>query len=390
MPAGYNQDAMRPSRVVASLFFVATSSLSTLSAQSRVDQLYAEAKAAQARGDHAEAISKYESILQIDRRLAPAYNNLGALHVEQGEYGKAADVLERGLKVDPSMASASALLGIARYHMGEYAKARGPLETALRANPNDDQARLTLARVHVKLADWEGAAEQLRRLSHRQPRNEEAWYLLGTVYMRLSEQALARLSDIDPDSSLVHQISGEVMESMKNYDGALLEYKKAVEKAPARPGVHYKLGNLYWTTAQWDAAAQEFQAELANDPRNCLAQWKLGNILLEQSVRAEEALGEIDKALAMCPTLTQARVDRGRASLKLGRHDDAVRDLQIAAQASPEEPSVHFFLAQAYRGLGRGREALAEMQAFARLEEAARAATAKRAQDVLRAKEKPQ
>jgi tetratricopeptide (TPR) repeat protein len=375
--------------------FVAMSTVTLLAAQtpsnsnaSRVDALYAEAKAAQARGDRAEAAAKYESIIEIAPRLAAAYNNLGALYIDQGQYGKAADVLEKGLKIDPLASSASALLGIARYHMGEYPEARRRLETALRANPRDDHARFMLANDLIKLAEWEAAAEHLQQLAHRQPRDQEAWYLLGTVYMRLSEQALGRLREIDPDSALAHQVSGEVMESMKNYDGALAEYKQAIEKAPQRPGVHYKLGNLYWTTTQWDAAAEQFRSELANDPGNCLAQWKLGNLLLEQNLRPEEAVGEIDRALAICPSLVQARVDRGRASLKLSRYDDAVRDLRIAATARPEEPSVHFFLAQAYRALGRGQDALAEMQAFAKLEESERAATAKRAQEVLQAKEK--
>ena len=387
---------MHPSRAVGvAALFVAMSSVTLLAAQTRstpnearVDALYAEARAAQARGDRAQAAAKYESIIEIAPRLAAAYNNLGALYIEQGQFGKAADVLEKGLKIDPSAASASAMLGIARYHMGEYPEARRRLETALRANPQDDHARLVLANDLIKLAEWEAAAEHLQQLAHRQPRDQEAWYLLGTVYMRLSEQALARLREIDPDSALVHQVSGEVMESMKNYDGALAEYKKAIERAPQRPGVHYRLGNLYWTTTQWDAAAEQFRSELANDPGNCLAQWKLGNLLLEQNLRPAEAIGEIDRALAICPNLVQARVDRGRASLKLSRYDDAVRDLRIAATASPEEPSVHFFLAQAYRALGRAQDARAEMQAFAKLEESERAATAKRAQEVLQAKEK--
>jgi tetratricopeptide (TPR) repeat protein len=387
---------MHPSRAVGvAALFVAMSSVTLPAAQTRstpnearVDALYAEARAAQARGDRAQAAAKYESIIEIAPRLAAAYNNLGALYIDQGQYGKAADVLEKGLKIDPSTPSASALLGIARYHMGEYPEARRRLETALRANPQDDHARLVLANDLIKLAEWEAAAEHLQRLAHRQPRDQEAWYLLGTVYMRLSEQALARLREIDPDSALVHQVSGEVMESMKNYDGALAEYKKAIERAPQRLGVHYRLGNLYWTTTQWDAAAEQFRSELANDAGNCLAQWKLGNLLLEQNLRPEEALGEIDRALAICPNLVQARVDRGRASLKLSRYDDAVRDLRIAATASPEEPSIHFFLAQAYRALGRAQDARAEMQAFAKLEENERAATAKRAQEVLQAKEK--
>src|SRR5256886_8163334 len=111
-----------------------------------------------------------------------------------------------------------------------------------------------------------------QQLAHREPKDQEVWYLLGGAYMKLAEQALGKLNEIDPNSVLMHEVSGEVMESMKNFDGALIEYKKAVEMAPQRPGTHYKLGSTYWSLSMWDAATQQFEAELANDPNNCTAQ----------------------------------------------------------------------------------------------------------------------
>lgn len=352
----------------------------------QVQKLYGEAKAAEARGDLASAAASYESLLQIASHLGAAYNNLGALYLRQKEYKKAADVLEKGLKIDPKMASASALLGISQYELGDYAAARRHLETALRANAKDDNARLFLANDLIKLNEWDAAADHLRQLAEHQPGNQEIWYLLGKVHMKLSEQALSRLNEIDANSVWVHEISGEIMESMKNYDGALIEYKKAVEIAPQQPGTHYYLGNAYWSLASWDAATEQFRAELVNDPGNCMARWKLGNILLEQHLDAGEALGSVEKALAMCPNLVQARVDRARALLKLDRNDDAVTDLQAAEKTNPEEPSIHFLLAQAYRAVGRTKDAQAEMQIFSKLEENSRAAVAERAKQVIQNK----
>src|SRR5581483_8986034 len=137
----------------------------------------------------------------------------------------------------------------------------------------------------------------------------------------------------------------------------------------------------------WDAASTQFQAELANDPHNCMAKWKLGNILLEQNGSADEALADTNEALSTCPTLTQARLDHARALLKLNRNQEALPDLQTAVKDSPDEPTIHFLLAQAYRALGRARDAKLEMQTFAKLEENARAATANQAQQVIKNQE---
>ncbi len=354
----------------------------------RVQKLYGDAKAAEARGDLAGAAANYESLLQIAPRLAPAYNNLGSLYLRQREYQKAAAVLEKGLKIDPKMSSASALLGIVLYELGDYAAAGRSLESALRANPKDNNAELFLANDLIKLGEFERAAGHLRQLSQRQPENQEVWYLLGKVHMKLSEEALSKLNGLDPNSVWVHEISGEVMESMKNYDGALLEYKKAVEVAPQQAGTHYHLGNAYWSLNMWDAATEQFRAELANDPANCMAQWKIGNIILEQHGDSTAALVEVQKALDACPNLMGARVDRARALIKLERHAEAVKDLEAAVKADPAESSTHFLLAQAYRALGRTQEAQAEMKVFSKLEESARAKTAERAKELLQEKSK--
>jgi tetratricopeptide (TPR) repeat protein len=368
--------------------------LSKVSAQSnppendsRIQEIYSQAKTAEARGNLAAATAKYEALLQVAPRLGPAYNNLGALYLRQREYKKAADVLARGLKIDPKMQTASALLGISLYEMGDYTAARRNLEAALRSNPKDDNAELFLANDLIKMGELDLAATHLKQLSQRQPQNQEIWYLLGKVHMQLSEQALSKLNEIDANSVWVHEISGEIMESMKNFDGAVLEYQKAVALAPQQPGVHYLLGNAYWSIQSWDQANREFYAELTNDPNNCMAHWKLGNILLEQHLSPEEALVNINKALARCADVTQARVDRARALIRLDRHADALPDLQAAEKSSPDESSIHFLLAQTYRALGRPKEARAQMEIFTRLEESARATTAERAKQVLKNQE---
>ncbi len=353
----------------------------------RVQELYSQAKAAQSRGDIAGAIAKYEEILRIAPRLGPAYNNLGALYFRQRDYQKAVPVLEQGLKINPAMPSASALLGISLFEMGEYAKARPRLEAALRANAGDANAQMFLVQDLTKLGDYEAAAVHLRQLAGTQPKNQEVWYLLAKVHMKLSEQSLAKMNSIDPNSVLAHELSAEMMEAMNNYDGAVAELKKAVEMAPERPGTHYKLGDAYMALSQLDSASEQFHAELAVDPANCMARWRIGSVALLKNGNPEEALANMNQALSRCPSLTDARVDRARALIKLDRNAEAVKDLEAAVKADPTEASTHFLLAKTYRTLGRTEEAQAEMQAFTKLEESARAATAERAREVIKNKE---
>lgn len=353
----------------------------------RVERLYNEAKQAQSQGDLATAIAKYHAILQIAPKLDVAYNNLGALYFRQHNYSKAAEVLQQGLKVNPNMPSASALLGISLFETADYSRARPLLENVVKAHPNDPTAQMYLAKDLMKLDDTTAAAASLQALAAREPKNQEVFYLLARVYMRMSEQALAKMNAIDPNSVLSHQLSAEVMESMNNYDGAVVQLKKAVEMAPQQPGNHYKLGDAYWNLSQWDQANEQFKAELEVDPGNCMAAWKLGNIIMQRGGNPEEALTDLNKAIGECPDLADARVDRARALAKLDRNQEAVSDLETAEKATPNDPSIHFLLAKAYRALGRSQDAGREMQLFSKLDEAARAATAERAQEVIQDKQ---
>lgn len=358
-------------------------------ADARVQSLYENAKDAEARGDLPAAVADYQAILKISPRLARAYNNLGALYLKSGRYEDAAQILEQGLKLDPSMNSALALSGIAEYNLGRYAAARAHFEEALRANPRDANAESYLASTLMKSGDLEAAAKCLEQITKRDPKNEEALYNLGKVYMQLSRKTLGKLDEIDPNSYFVHEISGEIMESMQNYDGALVEYKKAVEMEPGHPGAHLKLANAYWSLRMWKPAEEQFRAELENSPRSCEAHAKLGNILIEEQSDFAGAVAETSKALKLCPGMEEAHLDRGRALLKLNRNEEALKDLLAAEKADASVSSTHFLLAQAYRALGRTVEAKSEMGIFSKLEEDARAAASTRLHDVLKNKENP-
>jgi len=374
---------------ISLLAFVAAGAQSEPGANDpRVVELYTGAKSAEQNGDITGAIQKYKSILAIAPHLGPAYNNLGALYLREHQYPKAIAILKQGLKVDASMYSATVLLGIADYEAGEYTEARLSLDAAVRVHPKDNNAELYLAKDLIKLREFAPAAMHLQELAKREPNDQEIWYMLGNVYIQLSEAALAKVDAINPDSVLSHQIRGDVMASMKNFDGALVEYKKAMDIDPHQTGTHYKLGDAYWQLEDWADATVQFQAELANDPGNCDARWKLGDILLEQHLRPEEALDDINRALETCPNLTQAMPDRATALIRLNRYEDAVPDLKSAIRADPNQPRLHFMLAQAYRGLGRTADANAEMASFGKLEQNARAAEAKHAEEVMEQKSK--
>jgi predicted Zn-dependent protease len=347
-----------------------------------VQRLYAQAKEAQQHNDNAAAIEKYKAIINLAPHLAAAYNNLGMLYFDGHDYTHAAEILKRGLELHPDMPTASAMLGMSYFQLGMNEKAEPLLHSALRANPADNNVEMILAHILINLKKYGEAASYLNNYLERNPKDQEAWYLLGKTYLQLSENALGKINEIDPNSVIAHEIAGEIDESMHNYDLALVEYRKAIDLAPHQPGTHMHMANSYWLTGKWESAQAEFKAELENDPNNCTARWKLANSMLEANDSNEDALSELNQSIEHCPTLMQARTDRGRALIRLGKQSEALPDLLMAEKDSPAEPTIHFLLASVYRSQGKTAEAQQEMQTYSRLQREASEALAKQANDV--------
>lgn len=351
-----------------------------------VQKLYSEAKAAQQAGDDQAAIEKYRQMIQLAPHLAAAYNNLGMLYFNHREYAEAAPVLERGLHIDPQMGTATALLGLSYFELGENEKAEPILKRAFRANPADNNVQMSLAHVLLNLGKSQEAIQSLNDYLTRNPKDQQAWYLLGKTYLQMSEDALGKVNQIDPNSFVAHEVAGEIDESMHNYDGALVEFKKAVELAPQQAGTHLRLGNVYWVMGKWESAQDEFRSELAIAPTDCVARWKLANSILAANGSADEALADLNQTISGCSQIMQARVDRAKALIKLNRSAEALPDLLAAVKDSPDEPSIHFLLASVYRAQGRADDAKRELSTYGELQRQASAAVTQRANEEISAK----
>ena len=329
-------------------------------------------------------------MLKLAPHLAPGYNNLGMLYFNDHDYTHAAEVLKRGLELNPNMPTATVMLGMSYYQLGDEKEAEHYLRAALQADPKTGQVELLLGRLLINTNRSDEGVTYLNHYLAANPNNQEAWYLLGKTYLHMSEDALKKVNEIDPDSVVAHEIAGEIDQSMHNYDLALVEYKKAVDKAPHQPGTHMHMGDAYWYMGKWESAQTEFKAELEIDPNSCIARWKLGNAMLENNDPSDAALSQLNKTVERCPALMQARVDRARALIRLDKQPEALPDLLMAEKDSPKEPTIHFLLAAVYRAQGNAASAKEEMTTYGRLQREASAAIAQQAADATKIKSSAQ
>jgi tetratricopeptide (TPR) repeat protein len=175
---------------------------------------------------------------------------------------------------------------------------------------------------------------------------------------------------LNAESAEADMLAGEALDEMNDHPGATQQFRAAVKANPQEPNVHFGLGYLLWTQSEYEEAAQEFQAELANVPNHVQALAYLADSNLKMNL-PDVALPQIQKTIRMSPRLELAHLDLGVLYLNAGRRDEALQELKVAAKLSPNDVNVHWRLARLYQTMGRKDEANAELQKTKTLTKAA-------------------
>jgi len=179
-----------------------------------------------------------------------------------------------------------------------------------------------------------------------------AYANLGVIHMRRKQwpQALEMLHKAEklaPDISGIRLNIGLVYFRQNDFARAIHPFESVVEQSPDSYQARYLLGLCYFFNDRWADAigALEPLWGKASDQLNYLyvlehAADKAKNAALEE--KAMNRLVEIGEGSPEFHLLM------GKAHLNREEYDDAVKELEAAAQADPKLPFVHFNLGLAY------------------------------------------
>jgi predicted Zn-dependent protease len=326
-----------------------------------------------------DARNEFTEILRLDPKNAIAYYDLAGIAFEQGHYAQAAHAFHSAFRLDPSMRNAQGFLGICEMRLGQTEKAKESLAESL---PNITDPRLRkqavedLVQIYYNEQNLNKVAGILGAQTHSN--DPELLYDAYRVYTRLASQALATLIQVDPTSPRLREIVAQSLTNRRDFTGAIAEYRKAIDEDPHLSGVHFELGQAILAGSQTPlaraAAKKEFEAELALDPSNPYAEYGLGEIAWFNS-DSNAALRHFSRAVELSPGFAEAQIDLGKVLMKVGAIDQAVAHLRMAVLRGPQNPTVHYQLALAYRKLGRGGAAEREMAVFQELRKRQAAST---------------
>jgi tetratricopeptide (TPR) repeat protein len=331
------------------------------------------------RGEAANAIPDFRTVVTENPQFIPAQIRLADAHALNGEPGLAMDTLKAAMRIDPKSRDLNRALARQYAMQRNLKEAEATLRKLLQANPNDlevmvdlgdlfmaagnyKQAEALYAEVkrkapqlpvgYVKMAGvaisqgkWDRAMPELEQALKANPQADAVMAMLAQAYVRAKKPASAialaeaRIAK-NPQDGFAYNLRGEIQLSQRDYAAAEGSFRKAIEIQPVWQAPHNNLAGLFLVQGKKDEAIKELESAIKANPDNLGAYLSIAAIY-NQGKDYKKALETYERVLARKPDLWVANNDMAFLLAETGGDlDKAMGQAQKALAQRPEDSPV--------------------------------------------------
>jgi len=260
------------------------------------------------------------------------------------------------------------------YQAKRFEQATGEFTRALELCPNRTQVLLALGQAQLMSQRFDASIQTLRQLTGLQPKNllahkllADALYLAGQETE--AEQSLQAALAVDPAHEPSLYALGRIYFQQKRYPEAVEKFQRVLAHDPKSYRAHDNLALCYdFLHQDADALRHFLQAlDLVKDhPEYDWAYANLADFFLRRN-QYEKAFQLAAEAAQRNPASARNCFLTGKALVNLEKPDLSLRWLEQAVKLDPSYREARYLLAQVYRKLGREQDAERELGAFKEL-----------------------
>ncbi|HZP18395.1 MAG TPA: tetratricopeptide repeat protein [Terriglobales bacterium] len=321
-----------------------------------LQQRYQAARTFTVAGDTDRAAKEYRAFLAV------AFEQMANARSRAGSFAEAFQLFEEACALAPDSVPLRVAYSMALLQGGQPATAKVQVEKAVQLAPKDKDAQYLLGRILFESGDYKGAKQHLEAAaaSMQGELTFQVGYTLALTYLMLKDANRASLLFDEMligfgDSAPLHVYFGHGYLMTGNYDRAITEFKRALEKDPKVREAHYWLGLAYLARDEdkgWDENAAEDRAEIANNPDDFRPHYDLGNIALKLH-RTEEAERELKRASEIQPDNPDPLIALGELLISQRRLPEAEAAMSKAIALTKDPSRGAYQINRAYYVLGR-------------------------------------
>jgi len=295
-----------------------------------------------------DAITQFQSALQINPGYAEAHNNLGIAFSQTGRIDEAIAQYQKALQIKPDDAEAHCSLGIVFSKKGKVDDAITQFQLALQMDPDYAPGQFDLGNALLQAGKVDEAITRFQNVLQIRPGYAPAYFNLGEAFLE----------------------AGKLDEAIAYYQKAFAteaDPNQSLQIPPDYAKAHYNFGNALLQKGKMDEAITQYQSALQINPGYADAHLNIGGILLQKG-KADEAIAQFQQELQIAPNSPQAL--NNLAWLLTTCPNPALRNgrkaVELATQANAltggENPIVLHTLAAAFAEAGRFGDAVQSAQ----------------------------
>ncbi|XP_013187175.1 stress-induced-phosphoprotein 1 [Amyelois transitella] len=405
----------------------------------QVNQLKEKGNAALSSGNYYEAIKHYTEAIALDPSNHVLFSNRSAAHAKSGNYAAALEDANKTVSLNPTWSKGYSRKGSALAYLGNYEEAIAAYEKGLELEPGNQQLAAGLAEVR-KQAQTDGVyyQEMIEKLKEN-PQTRE--WLDDPEYLKMVKQLarnpldslmfesrttdnryrttlkvilgidIASAMDVDPPASetkptpppkkeepqkptyedlpenrrlaLQEKDHGNEFYKKKDFDNALLHYRKAIEHDSTDITFYTNIAAVYFEQKEYEKCIKECEKaiEIGRENRadfkliakaftrignayKKMEQWKLAKTYYEKSMsehrtpeiktllsEVERRIVEEERKAYIDPVKAEQEKEMGNEYFKKGDYSAAVKHYTEAIKRNPDDPKLYSNRAACYTKL---------------------------------------
>jgi len=282
---------------------------------------YALAQLYEVRQDTRAALGEYQLILDHEPGNASLWVRLGEIQALLGDTAAADAAFHKAKELQKDNPGASFWLAVRAEEKGDYAAAAEILRDSAHL-ASDPKLSLRLGYYLTQAGRLPDAVAVLETAFKKWPKNPEVGYFLGLGYDDLGQPAKA---------------------------APVLEAVATIE--PTSRDARFQLAAVYEKLDRIEESIREFHVLLSSHPDDAQALNYLGYSLADRSRDLPEALGLIERAVALDPKNGAYLDSLGWAHFRLGRSTEALAELKASLAALNGDDAVWDHLGDVYQVL---------------------------------------
>jgi Tfp pilus assembly protein PilF len=277
-----------------------------------------------------DAITAFESALNVDATNFDALNGLITLHARNREMDKAHARIDQALGAYPNVASLHYLKAQVYRLQDNSQSEEAELRRALELDPNYLPAYSSLATLYIKVKQEDRAIAEYQKIVALRPENSMAYTLIGILEDQRKNHDVAadnyrKALEKDPNAVIaannlawLYAVTGK-----GNLDEAVRLAQSAVQKYPNMAGFVDTLGWVYYKKNLHSAAVEqlrkavslnEAEARTGNVTPSATYHYHLGVALKEKGDK-EEARRELETAIRLSEKVRFAELEEAKKAL---------------------------------------------------------------------------